>query len=299
METTFEYIYEMSWYENKRKVNPYQMMYYKEEKHTRWGNDWYKDGEICKIKVVKVLSDSNDLRGAIHNSNNAETKKDYSNLWNDEKSKYVYIYQMDWFYDKYKSKPLFSCSYTKEEHTRWGHEWIKGVNYAEFCSVGVKKVLKNSGAHKMALHFSKLRDEGKDNNESTFKTHKKYIIIDIVVKSKCSIILNTFSLTDEEIGKILKFNNTSTVINKDGENIVNIELEKFIWATGFYGTKKEYDAIKSISEIFKSFKDSVCIYEKHVTMDDNKVSLFIDKFGRDNFNNITINISDKKDVLIF
>jgi len=288
----------MTFYENKRKVNPISWIYKKEEKHTRWGHDWDEDDEVCRIKVIKVSLDSDKLRSAINNSNIAETRKEHIELWDDKKSKYAYIYQMDWFYDKYKSKPLFSCSYAKEEHTRWGHDWIKGVNYAEFCTIRVKQVLKNSVAHQMALHFSKLRDEGKDNTELTFKTHKKYIIIDIVVKSKCSIIFNTFSLTNEEIGKILKFNNTSTVIKKNGENIVNIELEKFIWATGFYGTKKEYDAIKSISEIFKSFKDSVCIYEKYVIMDDNKVSLFIDKFGRDNFNNITINISNDN-VLIF
>lgn len=300
----YEYIYEISFYENKRKVNPHSLTYYKEEKHTRWAYDWDEHDEIFRIKVIKVSPDNNNLDGAISNSKIAEERHEWIEYWDDEKTDYRYIYQMDWFYDKYKSKPLFSCSYAKEEHTRWGHDWSSGLNYAEFCTISVKRVHKDSAEYQMALHFSKLRDEGKDYTESTLKTHKNFIIVDIdAFKTKCSIILNTLSLTEEEIEKILKLNNSSTVIQKDGNNIPNIELEKFIWAIGFFGNRKDYNEIKNrgkmhkkYEEFHESYKDSVCIYEKYVTIDENKVENMINKFGRNKYDSITIIFSDEKDI---
>lgn len=224
---------------------------------------------------------------------------------------YKYIYQMDWYSDKC-SEPLFSCSYAKEEHTRWGYDWPRGVNYAEFCTVSVKRVLKNSVKHKMALHFSNLRDEGKDYTESTLKIHKKYIIINIDgfnMKDIC--ILKTYDLTEEEENNIMKLNNTSTVLYKeltqeeknefkmDKLKYVNIDLEKFLWAIGFYGNIKDYKNLKSNSEIYKSFEDSVCIYLEYMIMDKTLIKNMIDKYSKDHFNCITITLSDEKNIVVF
>ena len=75
MSANIAYIYQMNWYSSARSTKSDTTMYYLHEKHTRWGHNWREGcngSQRCEIRVIQVLTDSNEYDMAVKNSNLAD-----------------------------------------------------------------------------------------------------------------------------------------------------------------------------------------------------------------------------------
>jgi hypothetical protein len=69
----FKYIYKMEWFEKPNSRKSDIIMYYVNEKDTRFGHDWpigLNGSNHCKISVIKVKENSDEYKSALNNSNN-------------------------------------------------------------------------------------------------------------------------------------------------------------------------------------------------------------------------------------
>lgn len=76
-----------------------------------------------------------------------------------------YIYKMCWYSSKRSFKENTSMYFLKEEHTRWGHNWVEGRNGSQRCEIKVICVDENSNEYKCAVSNSNLHK----NDETTKK----------------------------------------------------------------------------------------------------------------------------------
>ncbi len=70
--TEYKYIYQMSWYEKQNSRKPNTIMYYLNEKDTRFGHNWpsgLNGSNHCVITVIRVLENSSEYLSAFNNSN--------------------------------------------------------------------------------------------------------------------------------------------------------------------------------------------------------------------------------------
>tara|TARA_B110000285_G_C14967779_1_gene534973 strand:+ start:305 stop:826 length:522 start_codon:yes stop_codon:yes gene_type:complete len=113
IQSKVKYIYKMSWFDTKRHLISDTDMYFAEEEHTRWGQNWIKGcngSDICKIFVIQVTICSDEYRMAVKNSanrNNKSNNEDNSCAIKIFKSKNKKIKNLIWIFKKGDDKFLY------------------------------------------------------------------------------------------------------------------------------------------------------------------------------------------------
>jgi hypothetical protein len=70
--TEYKYIYQMSWYDKHNSKKPSTLMYYLNEKDTRFGHNWpvgLNGSSHCIITIIQVIENSFEYKCAVNNSN--------------------------------------------------------------------------------------------------------------------------------------------------------------------------------------------------------------------------------------